>query len=66
MAAKTPVVLTILDGWGFREQVEGNAVALARKPTFDHLITTYPYTLIGFVNVKASKVKCSLVTASRA
>ena len=43
---KTPVVLTILDGWGYREQTEGNAVALARKPTFDHLITTYPYTLI--------------------
>lgn len=46
MAAKTPVVLTILDGWGYREQVEGNAVALARKPTFDHLLHTYPYTLI--------------------
>lgn len=44
--AKTPLILTILDGWGYREQVEGNAVALARKPTFDHLITTYPYTLI--------------------
>ena len=43
---KTPVILTILDGWGYREQVEGNAVALARKPTFDHLITTNPYTLI--------------------
>jgi len=26
---------------------------------------TYPYTLIGFVNVKASRAKCSLVTASR-
>jgi len=43
---KTPVILTILDGWGYREQTEGNAVALARKPTFDHLIQTYPYTLI--------------------
>ena len=44
--AKTPVILTILDGWGHREQVAGNAVALARKPTFDHLIKTYPHTLI--------------------
>lgn len=43
---KTPVILTILDGWGYREQVEGNAVALAHKPTFDHLIKTYPSTLI--------------------
>jgi 2,3-bisphosphoglycerate-independent phosphoglycerate mutase len=46
MAAKRPVVLTILDGWGYREQVDANAVALAHKPTFDHLVGTYPYTLI--------------------
>lgn len=31
------VVLCILDGWGWREQREGNAVALARTPTFDWL-----------------------------
>ena len=43
---RKPVILTILDGWGHREEVYGNAVALARKPTFDHLIKTYPHTLI--------------------
>ncbi len=41
-----PVVLTILDGWGFSPAVEGNAIAAARKPTYDHLIGTYPNTLI--------------------
>jgi len=41
-----PVVLTILDGLGYRPQVENNAVALARKPTFDILMREYPNTLI--------------------
>ena len=27
-----PLVLTILDGWGFSPAVEGNAIAAARKP----------------------------------
>lgn len=43
---KRPVVLTILDGWGYRPQTENNAVALARKPTFDQLMREYPNTLI--------------------
>jgi 2,3-bisphosphoglycerate-independent phosphoglycerate mutase len=46
MATKRPVVLTILDGWGYRPQTENNAVALARKPTFDTLLREYPNTLI--------------------
>ena len=41
-----PLVLTILDGWGFSPAFEGNAIAQARKPTYDHLIQTYPNTLI--------------------
>ncbi len=44
--AKRPVVLTILDGWGYRPQTENNAVALARKPVFDSLMRAYPNTLI--------------------
>jgi len=28
---KKPVVLTILDGWGYRPQIENNAIALARN-----------------------------------
>ncbi|MGI8959013.1 MAG: 2,3-bisphosphoglycerate-independent phosphoglycerate mutase [Bryobacteraceae bacterium] len=41
-----PLVLTILDGWGFSPAAEGNAIAAARKPTYDHLLHTYPNTLI--------------------
>ena len=43
---KRPVVLTILDGWGYRAETANNAVALARKPTFDTLMRNYPNTLI--------------------
>jgi len=41
-----PIVLTILDGWGYRPETHGNAIALARKPTYDKLLSTYPNTLI--------------------
>jgi 2,3-bisphosphoglycerate-independent phosphoglycerate mutase len=41
-----PLVLVILDGWGFRAQVEANAIALARKPTYDRLLRDYPNILL--------------------
>ena len=41
-----PVVLTILDGWGYRPETHGNAIALARKPTYDKLLAEYPNTLL--------------------
>jgi 2,3-bisphosphoglycerate-independent phosphoglycerate mutase len=41
-----PVVLTILDGWGFSPRIEGNAIAQARKPVYDRLLAEYPNTLI--------------------
>src|SRR6478672_350943 len=43
---KSPIVLTILDGWGYRAETSGNAIALARKPVYDKLLSTYPNTLI--------------------
>jgi 2,3-bisphosphoglycerate-independent phosphoglycerate mutase len=46
MATQKPLVLTILDGWGFSPSIEGNAIALATKPTYDHLLRTFPNTLI--------------------
>ncbi|MEP6508190.1 MAG: 2,3-bisphosphoglycerate-independent phosphoglycerate mutase [Gemmatimonadales bacterium] len=30
-----PVALIVLDGWGYREQTEGNAIAMADTPTWD-------------------------------
>ena len=41
-----PIVLTILDGWGYRPETHGNAIALARKPTYDRLLAEYPSTLL--------------------
>lgn len=42
----SPVVLVILDGWGYREDTEGNAVAAANTPVMDSLWAAYPHTLI--------------------
>jgi 2,3-bisphosphoglycerate-independent phosphoglycerate mutase len=42
-----PVVLTILDGWGYRPQQDQNAIAQARKPTYDELLRKFPNTLVG-------------------
>ena len=41
-----PIVLTILDGWGYRPETHGNAIAQARKPTYDALLRDYPNTLL--------------------
>src|SRR5580693_1646799 len=41
-----PIVLTVLDGWGYRPETAGNAVALARKPSYDDLMKRFPNTLI--------------------
>jgi len=38
--------LIILDGWGYREAREGNAVAQAATPRFDELWGRYPHTLL--------------------
>jgi 2,3-bisphosphoglycerate-independent phosphoglycerate mutase len=44
--ARGPVVLCILDGWGWREARDGNAVALARTPVFDRLRAEAPHCLL--------------------
>jgi len=41
-----PMVLTVLDGWGYRAETKGNAIALARKPVYDELLRKFPNTLI--------------------
>src|SRR5689334_24197055 len=41
-----PIVLTVLDGWGYRAETKGNAIAQARKPTYDELLRKFPNTLI--------------------
>jgi 2,3-bisphosphoglycerate-independent phosphoglycerate mutase len=41
-----PLVLGILDGWGYRAETHGNAIAQARKPTYDRLLREFPNTLL--------------------
>ncbi|MBP0482428.1 2,3-bisphosphoglycerate-independent phosphoglycerate mutase [Sagittula salina] len=41
-----PVILTILDGWGLREETANNAPALADTPTVDRLMATCPHATL--------------------
>jgi 2,3-bisphosphoglycerate-independent phosphoglycerate mutase len=41
-----PIVLTVLDGWGYSPEIKGNAIAQARKPNYDRLLKEFPNTLI--------------------
>jgi 2,3-bisphosphoglycerate-independent phosphoglycerate mutase len=41
-----PVILLVLDGWGYRAEREGNAIAMASVPTWDRLWTRAPRTLL--------------------
>ncbi len=42
----TPVLLIILDGFGYREECEDNAICQARKPHWNVLWQKYPHTTI--------------------
>jgi len=41
-----PVVLVVLDGWGYRRERDGNAIQLAHVPTWDRLWASAPRTLL--------------------
>ena len=41
-----PLVLIILDGWGYAPPSAANAISLARKPNYDRLLAEFPNTLI--------------------
>jgi 2,3-bisphosphoglycerate-independent phosphoglycerate mutase len=44
--APRPVVLCVLDGWGWREEVADNAVAQAATPNFDRLWSSCPHAFL--------------------
>lgn len=46
MTAKRPTMLMILDGWGWRDDVQDNAVRQARTPNFDRLWSSYPHAFL--------------------
>ena len=45
-APVAPVVLCILDGWGYRHEDANNAIRAAQTPVMDALWHAYPHTLI--------------------
>lgn len=47
MTKPQPVLLLILDGFGYSEQTESNAIKNAKTPHFDKLWAQYPHTLIS-------------------
>ena len=44
---KKQVILAILDGWGYREDTQDNAIAAAQTPYFDALWNEYPHALLN-------------------
>ncbi|TGD72622.1 2,3-bisphosphoglycerate-independent phosphoglycerate mutase [Mangrovimicrobium sediminis] len=44
---KRPTVLIVLDGWGYREDTEDNAIAGADTPVWDRLWREAPHTLVS-------------------
>ncbi|WP_248883904.1 2,3-bisphosphoglycerate-independent phosphoglycerate mutase [Acidithiobacillus acidisediminis] len=45
-ASARPVVLLILDGWGYREAADDNAISLAHTPHWDSWWKSHPHTLL--------------------
>ena len=43
---RRPVMLVVLDGWGWREDAADNAVRQARTPNFDRLWATCPHAFL--------------------
>jgi 2,3-bisphosphoglycerate-independent phosphoglycerate mutase len=50
---RRPVVLCVLDGWGYRPERADNAIALAETPVFDRLMGTCPH---GFLDTSGIEV----------
>jgi len=46
MQERRPVMLAVLDGWGWREETADNAVRQARTPAFDRLWAAGPHALL--------------------
>jgi 2,3-bisphosphoglycerate-independent phosphoglycerate mutase len=42
-----PLILIVLDGWGYREQADHNAINAATKPNWDYFWKNYPHMLLS-------------------
>lgn len=56
--SKKPMVLVILDGYGYREDQQDNAIYSAKTPVMDALWAKRPHTLI---DASGSKSACRTV-----
>jgi 2,3-bisphosphoglycerate-independent phosphoglycerate mutase len=45
-ARPRPVVLCVLDGWGHREECDGNAICQARTPNWHRFVSESPHALL--------------------
>jgi 2,3-bisphosphoglycerate-independent phosphoglycerate mutase len=46
MSRRPPLVLAILDGWGLRDDIHGNAIAKADLPNWNRMLERYPHTAL--------------------
>src|SRR3977135_4566170 len=46
MQKRRPVMLVVLDGWGWREEIADNAIRQAKTPTFDRLWSAGPHAFL--------------------
>ncbi|MDE6224394.1 MAG: 2,3-bisphosphoglycerate-independent phosphoglycerate mutase, partial [Alphaproteobacteria bacterium] len=46
MSKQNPVVLCILDGWGYNESKIGNSIEIANTPNWHRMLNEYPHNLI--------------------
>ena len=46
MSRPKPVALIIMDGFGLRDEVQGNAVSQSNKLNYDRYMATYPHTTL--------------------
>jgi bisphosphoglycerate-independent phosphoglycerate mutase len=46
-STKSPVMLIVLDGWGYNQNLEGNAIEAAKTPVFNRLMKNRPHVLVG-------------------
>jgi 2,3-bisphosphoglycerate-independent phosphoglycerate mutase len=53
MQRRRPVMLVILDGWGWRDEARDNAIRQAKTPNFDRLWQTGPH---GFLHTSGKDV----------
>ena len=53
MQKRRPVMLVVLDGWGWREEITDNAIRQAKTPNFDRLWAAGPH---GFLRTSGLDV----------